>query len=77
MGSTAWVRGRNQNEHLRELCTCKASTQRSQRISVTSVFRLFSAAEDTEKGHSARYNNAARTRATGERRVIMEGIQRA
>ncbi len=44
----------NQNEHLRVLCVFEASTQRARRVSVTSVFSLFSATENTEKKKSSR-----------------------
>jgi hypothetical protein len=77
MGSSARVRGRSQNEDLRALCAWNASTQRTRSFSVTSVFILFPATEDTEKKQSPRHNNVTRTRATGERQVIVEGIQRA
>jgi hypothetical protein len=42
-------RHRNQNELLRVLCASKASTQRSRRVSLTSVFGVLPGTEDTEK----------------------------
>ena len=42
-------RCRNQNELLRVLCGSKALTQRSRRVSVTSVFGFLPGTEDTEK----------------------------
>jgi hypothetical protein len=59
MGSTARVRGPNQNERLRVLRACKASTQRTRRVSVASVFIRFSPTGDTETEQSARHNNVA------------------
>jgi hypothetical protein len=77
MGSSARVHGRSQNEDLRALSARNASTQRTRSVSATSVFVLFPATEDAEKKQSPRHNNVARTRATGERQIIVEGMQRA
>ena len=48
-GSGTRPRRRNQNELLRVLCASKALTQRSRRVSVTSVFGFHEGTKDTEK----------------------------
>ena len=62
MGSS-WRRSCNQNELLRVLCASKTSTRRTRRLSVTSVFGLFSATENTEK-RAWQDNTVPRTSAT-------------
>ena len=66
MGSSG-RRSCNQNELLRVLCASKTSTRRARRLSVTSVFGLFSATENTEK-RSWQDNTVPRTSATARPR---------
>ena len=52
-----------QDELLRVLCASKAPTQRTRRVSVTSVFSLFLTTENTEKNKSWRHDSVSRTSA--------------
>jgi hypothetical protein len=54
--------GRKQNELLRVLRASEASTQRTRRVSVASVFRRFLATENTENKNASRYNEIIQNR---------------
>jgi hypothetical protein len=74
MGNTTRGVGRDQGELLSVL---GASTRRTQRTSVTSVWSFFLATENTKKKQFSEHDNVARANVRGKREVTIRGWQHA